>query len=60
MLVLSRKVDEAVVLSIPAGTVIPDGFAIRVIRGRQRSELVNIGIDAPRVVKILREELEER
>lgn len=57
MLVLSRKQDEALVLSIPAGTIIPEGFSIRVIRGRQRSDLVQIGIEAPKVVRVLREEL---
>lgn len=57
MLVLGRKVDEALVMTIPAGTVIPDGFEIRVAPIDLRGRNVRMGIAAPQNVRVLRSEL---
>lgn len=51
MLVLTRKKDERFSLTLPDGTVI----WVQVTRIRNRN--VSIGIEAPREVKVLREEV---
>jgi len=51
MLVLSRRLDESIVISAPRATEIK----IRVVRIRKGT--VRIGLDAPADVKFLRSEL---
>jgi len=51
MLVLTRKVDESLTLTLPDGSVIV--ITLTEVRG----DKVRIGIDAPRDVTVLRSEL---
>ena len=51
MLVLTRKVDESLTLTLPDGSVIV--ITLTEVRG----DNVRIGIDAPRDVTVLRSEL---
>lgn len=52
MLMLSRKTGEAIVIPLPQGEV-TIAIAIVSVRG----DAVKISVDAPREVKILRDEL---
>lgn len=51
MLVVGRKVNEKILIFV-------DGVRIEVSVGSIRGQLVRIGIDAPKNVKVLRAELE--
>lgn len=53
MLVLSRKRDQAIVIETASGERI-------VVRVARASQLVRLAIDAPRDVRIVREELLRR
>ena len=51
MLVLTRKTDEAIIIELPNGQQVD--IIVSEVKGNQ----VRIGIDAPRNVIVLREEL---
>jgi carbon storage regulator CsrA len=53
MLILGRKVDQAILIG-------EGDQQVRVLIVRIRGDEVRIGIDAPKEVPIVREELEER
>lgn len=57
MLTLSRYENEQVILTIPAGTVIPNDFSITVQHKGNSRRRTYLGFDAPDVVSILRSEI---
>jgi sRNA-binding carbon storage regulator CsrA len=61
MLVLSRKKNEALVMTIPAGTLITEDLAIRVMITEIRTcGMIRMGTEAPRFVRISRERAAKR
>jgi carbon storage regulator CsrA len=61
MLVLGREEGEKIKITIPAGTVIDRDVEILVVLVEIRqSDKARIGIDAPRWVQVLRQEVADR
>jgi carbon storage regulator CsrA len=54
MLILKRREGESIVISLPGSE---DSIEVRVMKAGAQ---VSLGIDAPREVKVLREELVQR
>ena len=57
MLVLSRKKSESIKVTIPAGTLITADLEIDLMVVDVRGDKVRLGLTAPKVVRLLREEL---
>jgi carbon storage regulator len=53
MLVLTRRVGEAILLSLP------DGQKIRILCVEMERKKVRIGVEAPKEINIIREELQK-
>ena len=56
MLVLSRRLNEALEMTIPAGTVFNKEakITVRVVKAGKQ---IKIGVEAPKSVRVLRDEL---
>ena len=59
MLVLSRKKGESIKVTIPEGTLITEDMEIDLMVVDIRGDKVRLGLEAPQVVRLLREELVE-
>jgi carbon storage regulator len=56
MLVITRKTDESIIIEVPAGGIIA-GEKIEITVLETSKDKVKLGVQAPREVKIMRNEL---